>query len=93
MGLLQGTCPGGFVLFPCSPWYTLFCCLEDAAVEFLHQIVDVSSICLVVAGQFIGSDAEEPPLGFLAVPSRVLWLFWCFNTTNGEDNWTGVTST
>ena len=90
--LLKLVCPVWGVVFSRSPRYAFLGCLKDAFVEFLHYVVDISSLYLNVVSQFICPDGKESPFGLLVVPS---WLrsvpCFCFSP-DCEDDGAVVTS-
>lgn len=91
MCLLQLTRPVGGVVFSGAVGYALLGCLGNAVVKLFDNVVHVPPFYFNISCQLVGAFAEQAPLCLLVVPTRVLWLSWCFST-HGEDNWAMVTT-
>ena len=90
--LLKLVRPVWGVVFSRSSQYAFPGCLKDGFVEFLHNIVDVSSFYLDVVSQFICPDGKESPFALLVIPSWLRYVL-CFPfSTDFEDDRSMVTS-
>ena len=77
---------------PCSPWYGLLGCLEDAFVPLLDNMVLIPALDSNILGKFICSNSKDTPLCLFVIPSWLRNIYWNDLGFYSEEHWFVINS-